>query len=796
MAEEPTSAASSSFTSRDFSQTIMKVSAAATKASNSLPLGDDFKFSSSYPDFRKRMGDTSSRLVRVMKAITDQQTKSTGSKPIPLTVANADDDDVFESVVDVIDSMLEKVDMCIDEARGVDSKRRVIEQTMAQNKPHVDSMRGPIRAIPRPQLSFANPVDNANTPFVPKPYRSDPKYANLGENERYPHPYQHAIESLRYPDTPRQEQTPQNIPDTPLVMVDTLPLLEQLARDLQEVSEFAVDLEHHNLRSFQGFTCLMQISTRSSDYIVDTLTLRHHISQYLSPLFADPSKMKVMHGADFDVQWLERDFDIYVINLFDTGQASRVLEYPSFGLAYILKHLCDVDVDKKYQLADWRLRPLPADMIEYARSDTHYLLYVYDRMTNLLLEHSDPSKNLLLTAFKNSARVCLTRHERDLWTPQSYAKLYSKNNCNFNEKQLAVFAAVFKWRHLTAREEDESTRYVLPNYMLFNIADAMPTEPLHLVSLCSPPPPLVRIHAPDICRLIVQAKADPAKFLGRPVSNLSAPGENPTSSATTPLTPSKTFTTTAISSTSATNPTNHTTSIPASLSLVDILASASTTAKPLFGSFGRTAKLAHNQQALSIALQSRVRRAQSENTLPPSMAFVADLLPPLKEEQSDCVLARLAKEIKASLTHTPSAMYAAIASSAIPHLTTLPEDSDPATEMRDMEGEVIGDDERAISEMRDADAENLVDFKAAQQQDGGVVDLTNADSTSQNSGSGSDDVSPPPTHPADGQPRILSDVMGKKYKKRSKSEIVLAALQTTSEPDPESQVTPRLRAAR
>jgi hypothetical protein len=39
-----------------------------------------------------------------------------------------------------------------------------------------------------------------------------------------------------------------------------------------------------------------------------------------------------------------------------------------------------VHADKKLQLADWRLRPLTAEMMAYARADTHYLLYIYDRL--------------------------------------------------------------------------------------------------------------------------------------------------------------------------------------------------------------------------------------------------------------------------------------------------------------------------------------------------------------------------------------------------------------------------------
>ena len=37
-----------------------------------------------------------------------------------------------------------------------------------------------------------------------------------------------------------------------------------------------------------------------------------------------------------------------------------------------------VQADKRLQLADWRVRPLTADMSHYARADTHFLLYICD----------------------------------------------------------------------------------------------------------------------------------------------------------------------------------------------------------------------------------------------------------------------------------------------------------------------------------------------------------------------------------------------------------------------------------
>ena len=54
-----------------------------------------------------------------------------------------------------------------------------------------------------------------------------------------------------------------------------------------------VDLEHHTFRSFQGFTCLIQISTRTEDFIIDTLDLRHLIGPLLHKIFSNESIQKV-----------------------------------------------------------------------------------------------------------------------------------------------------------------------------------------------------------------------------------------------------------------------------------------------------------------------------------------------------------------------------------------------------------------------------------------------------------------------------------------------------------------------
>ncbi len=59
---------------------------------------------------------------------------------------------------------------------------------------------------------------------------------------------------------------------------------------------------------------------------------------------------QVLHGCGSDILWLQRDFGVYLVNVFDTGEAARVLQYPSFGLAHLLQAFCSVEAQKQYQV--------------------------------------------------------------------------------------------------------------------------------------------------------------------------------------------------------------------------------------------------------------------------------------------------------------------------------------------------------------------------------------------------------------------------------------------------------------
>ncbi len=229
----------------------------------------------------------------------------------------------------------------------------------------------------------------------------------------------------------------------------------------------------------------------------------------LFQVFTRSSIVKVFHGADSDIEWLQRDFSLYIVNMFDTHQASKRLGFPRLSLAFLLKHYCNIDADKTFQLADWRMRPLPEQLLKYAQQDTHYLLYIYDNMKNDLLHHASGLSTLLKGVFLDSKIVCLKRYIKPIITENSYKDLYLKSKRSYDNQRLYAFREIFVWRDKIAREEDESLPYVLPNHMMFQICESLPREIQGILACCNPIPPLVRQHLNFLHQTILKAREQP-----------------------------------------------------------------------------------------------------------------------------------------------------------------------------------------------------------------------------------------------------------------------------------------------
>uniref|UniRef100_A0A8C2XEW8 Exosome complex component 10 n=1 Tax=Cyclopterus lumpus TaxID=8103 RepID=A0A8C2XEW8_CYCLU len=528
----------------------------ATKASASLPqTGDEDDFYRSFPGFREFCESQGDKLLHCMSQIMQHhgcrshlrdQSKLTGLE------------ERFDLVVDSNDVILERVGILLDEADGVNRTQQPVLPAGFQPPKIVVSSWNRMgsgsrsrsetfrllhaKNVARPQLKFKEKVDNSNTPFIPKifikPNATKPlssyftnkqirkqrpedldvpaALADLIHQQRtqehvedmFAHPYQYELDHFTVPEGLLSKPEPQPISKTKCSFIDSLEDLVALNEKLCKLSEFAVDLEHHNYRSFLGLTCLMQISTREEDFIVDTIELRSEL-YILNEAFTDPAIVKVFHGADSDIDWLQRDLGLYVVNLFDTHQASRALNLARHSLDHLLKHFCTVDTDKRYQLADWRIRPLPEEMVQYARTDTHYLPYIYDCVRAQLLDFNHGQPGLLQSVWNKSRDISLKKYVKPIFTEESYLELQRKQKRSLNTQQLTAFRLLFAWRDKLARQEDESTGFTLPTHMMNKISEELPREPQGIIACCNPVPPLVRQQVNELHLLVQQAREMP-----------------------------------------------------------------------------------------------------------------------------------------------------------------------------------------------------------------------------------------------------------------------------------------------
>jgi len=408
---------------------------------------EDLGFHRSFnPEVGTALDEQSERVLALASALL----KSAASISDLRAPTLEDSDDVennWRNVVDVVDSLLEKSDTCLDEYTGVIKRKDTttaepstqVGNFPPQFPPEAYDTQIPSRSkkqggntyrnqnLVKPQLAFdVKPDNNDESPWKPlltsKPHATIPLKDSLptftndfGQIQydysiflpqlclppipsipegltksqrtsfkrrkkrlkemgntlslvrrdntdtffRHRHPYETEILNLQYPESMYQKAEP--IPYLPFesttaTFVDTEEGVSEMLEELKAATEIAIDLEHHDLRSYVGLVSLMQISTRDKDWIVDTLKPWRQNLQVLNEVFADPKIVKVFHGAYMDITWLQRDLGLYVVGLFDTHHASRSLGYAGGSLAFLLKKFINFDADKQYQMADWRIR--------------------------------------------------------------------------------------------------------------------------------------------------------------------------------------------------------------------------------------------------------------------------------------------------------------------------------------------------------------------------------------------------------------------------------------------------------
>ena len=268
-------------------------------------------------------------------------------------------------------------------------------------------------------------------------------------------------------------------PPPPPIWVDTDAALHAMAARLRGEPAIAVDTESNSLYVYREQLCLVQISVPGVDYLVDSLALTD--LAVLAPTFADPEVAKVMHGAEYDLVMLRQHSGITVSGLFDTMWAGRILGWKEYGLGAVIEEHFGIKLNKKYQRADWGVRPLPAEQLDYARMDTHFLLRLADIQSREL-----EAAGRWPQAQHRFADLCHTRWENHGFDPDGFWRLPGVHD--LDDAGRGVLRALWAFRDEYARAEDRPPFKILSNQALIALSEQPPLtiEELRRVRHLSP----------------------------------------------------------------------------------------------------------------------------------------------------------------------------------------------------------------------------------------------------------------------------------------------------------------------
>ena len=242
---------------------------------------------------------------------------------------------------------------------------------------------------------------------------------------------------------------------------------QDILTTLRSQSRLAVDTESNSLHAYRERVCLIQFSVPGADYLIDPLAL--HDLNPLDSLFSNSEIEKVLHGAEYDIMCLKRDFGFTFANLFDTRVASRTLGRKRSGLRDILAEELGVQVTKRYQRANWGKRPLPPDLLDYARLDTHYLLPLRDRLAEALQ---------LAECWEEAREACERMTDVDPhdngFDPEGYWRI--SNVRTLTPRQMAIVRELYLYRDTQARRLDQPPFKILGDKTLLAIAQESPSD--------------------------------------------------------------------------------------------------------------------------------------------------------------------------------------------------------------------------------------------------------------------------------------------------------------------------------
>ncbi|MGE0792560.1 MAG: ribonuclease D [Candidatus Woesearchaeota archaeon] len=235
--------------------------------------------------------------------------------------------------------------------------------------------------------------------------------------------------------------------------------LIECCKEMKKEAVLGIDLECENNLHYYGIRiALIQISSKTKNYIIDTVALKS-IDPFVD-ILEDEKIIKIFHDVSFDFRMLNYTYKCNCKNIYDTQLAVAFLGKHQTGLGELLEKYFNVKKECKFQMANWVKRPIQEDMLEYAIHDTMHLIDLREILNKEL------EKENKLTWFEEELKKLETKN----WDYHQGVFLDIRGIKQLTNKERAIAFELYNLREKLAEKVNRPIHFILSNKKLIEFS--------------------------------------------------------------------------------------------------------------------------------------------------------------------------------------------------------------------------------------------------------------------------------------------------------------------------------------
>ena len=242
-------------------------------------------------------------------------------------------------------------------------------------------------------------------------------------------------------------------------MINTEQLLNNYLETISTDFQLAIDTEFKRINTYYPELCLVQIATPNSIECIDILAIED-----LEPLFKklyDNETEWIIHSARQDIEALHYLSERVPDSVFDTQIAASLLNFPlQISYQLLTESIQNVYLEKKHTRFDWKLRPLPSDVLKYAIDDVKYLIPNYKFLEEKLIDSNK------IEWLKEETSFLL---QKSLYEPNFEQIIKKTKGIHRIDSKFQKFAVnLIFWRESLAQQKNKPRKWIMSDDDLLN----------------------------------------------------------------------------------------------------------------------------------------------------------------------------------------------------------------------------------------------------------------------------------------------------------------------------------------